>query len=64
LQKLHYIQHCVHTRLISIQAHIKPVDDMREDITALKEDISNLKQEVESLVQALMSMVEGAGFNH
>ena len=49
---------------IHIQAHIKPVDDMREDITKLKEDISSLKQEMENLVQALTSRMEEAGFNH
>ena len=49
---------------IHMQAHIKPVDDMREDIFKLKEDISSLKQEMENLVQALTSRMEEAGFNH
>ena len=47
-----------------MQAHIKPVDDMREDITKLKEDISSLKREVQNLVQGLTSRMEAAGFNH
>ena len=49
---------------LHMQAHIKPVDDMREDITKLKEDISSLKQEVQNLVQGLTSRMEAAGFNH
>ena len=36
-----------------MQAHIKLVEDVRDDITKLKEDISNLKHEVANLVQAL-----------
>ena len=52
------------TRLTSIQVHIKPVDDMKEDITKLKEDISSLKQEMENLVQAVTSLVEATGFDH
>ena len=61
-----YNQNCVYTFMVSIhmQAHIKPVDDMREDIFKLKEDISSLKQEMENLVQALTSRMEEAGFNH
>jgi len=50
--------------LISVQAHIKPVDDVREEITKLKEDISSLKQEMTNLVQAVTSLVESASFNN
>ena len=61
-----YNQNCVYTFMVSIhiQAHIKPVDDMREDVTKLKEDISSLKHEVANLVQALTSRMEAVGFDH
>lgn len=53
------------TLLVSTQAHIKPVEDVREDTTKLKEDISSLKQEMASLMQALKSRVEAAAcFDH
>ena len=56
-------EHIVH--IFSTQAHIKPVEDVREDTTKLKEDISSLKQEMASLMQALKSRVEAAAcFDH
>ena len=48
--------------LVSVQAHVKPVEDVREDITKLKEDISILKQEMTNLMQAFKSRVEAAAY--
>ena len=51
--------------LVSVQTHIKPVEDAREEMRKLKEDISTLKQEMANLVQALKSRVEAtACFDH
>ena len=50
--------------MMSLVSHIKPVEDVREEMRKLKEDISTLKQEMANLVQALKSRVEAtACFN-